>query len=212
MDKADCLFSKYDMSDIARDFWIEEMPRVFAAKQFLTKQVVPYLKEKGHVSSSIKRDRSDRFEKTYLETKHYYWTLIQQKGLNIVLMRSHTSITAFLLFEITKEETMRFGVCHRKTEYYNNTHFMLTLQADGKFSDDKDDIDREKALMRAVAYLKKLGKGNFYREQIWNSMAVEREPSVELECLFNDCGSGQELPGSSYPYSMFQLSCLHHYM
>lgn len=221
MEKKDCLFNDYDMGDIAKSHWALEMPRVFQAKRFLNEQVIPFLEENGHISASVEFDRSLRFEDTYLETKHYYYTLIRQEGLDIVLQRSSTCITAFLLFKIptvdltARDTTMQLNYCHSKTPYWKNAHIMVVVQATGEYSDDGDDIEREQAIMNSIAYLKKLSKDSlvaFYREQIENSATVERGTAVELKCLFNDFDSFQALPDNDYSYVMFQLSCLHIYM
>lgn len=216
MAKKKYLFTDYDTSNIAKDHWVREMPRVFKAKRFLNEQVIPFLEENKHVSASIEFDRSLRFEDTYLETKHYYYTLIRQEGLDIVLQRSHTSIVAFLLFKVSGEkEIMNLNYCHSKTPYWKNAHIMVVVQATGEYSDDGDDIEREQAIMNSIAYLKKLSKDSlvaFYREQIENSATVERGTAVELKCLFNDFDSFQALPDNDYSYVMFQLSCLHIYM
>ena len=218
------LFHNYDTRNIAMEFWKAELPRVFQAKRFLVEQVVPFLVEKGHVCESVRLDGSEwGVPKGYLETKHYNYTLVREEGIDTILMRSSTSITAFILFHIKPEDNfgmganMRFNYPHPyETEKLGDTPYALAIvSSSGEFSDGKDDVQREKALIAAISHLKKTwkdGRGKWRNEMIWNDHAVKRDKSVKLECLYHDDMEFHELPTGGYSYTMFQLSCLHIYM
>lgn len=217
------LFNDYDMSSIAMSFWKVELERTFQAKRFLVEQVIPYLIKKKKVRDSVRLQKGDDFNvpKGYLETKHYNWTLVQEDGIDTVLMRSSTSITAFVLFKIQPEDNgglgamMRFHYPHPYMQMKDTPYTLAIITSRGEYSDGQDDEKREDALLAAIDHLKekwKKNNGSWHNEMIWNSVSVKRDECVKLECLYQDDDGFQQLPSRTYSSVMFQLSCLHIYM
>lgn len=217
------LFNNYDTSRIAMRFWKDELKRTFQAKRFLVEQAIPYLTKERKVRDSVRLQNDIGFgvPEGYLETKHYNWTLVQEDGIDIVLMRSSTSITAFILFKIQPEDNgglgamMRFHYPHPYMEMKDTPYVLAIVTSSGEYSDDQDDEKREDALIASIDHLKekwKKNNGSWHNEMIWNRVAVKRDDCVKLECLYQDDSGFQELPSRTYSYVMFQLSCLHIYM